>query len=124
MPVGTSNLIVQCVFQLGTPLQPFVVVQSPLTGRVAVVRISAELFDFFVSAGIPVCEPTTVPPGTLAGQEILCVFSMFIGAQEPIPFAIVQNPQTGEVTIVQISQAAFDFFRSLGVPVCSVINDM
>lgn len=41
-------------------------------------------------------------------------------AQEPIPFVIGESMETGEIVIIQISDALFDFFRLLGIPMCPV----
>ena len=52
-----------CLFQLGTPPQPYVVVEDAISGEVAIVRTSQEVYDFFLAARIPVCEPVMDPPG-------------------------------------------------------------
>lgn len=116
---GTDTLRVRCIFQLGTPPQPYAVVQETGTNRTAVVRITPELFDFLEGAGIEICQPVSVPPGSLIGRDVLCVFRMFIGAQEPIPYAVTED---GDISIIQITDAAFAFFSFLGVPTCPIIN--
>lgn len=115
-PLG---LQVRCLFELGTPPQPFAVVQNTTTGRFEVVQISREVFDFFLAAGIPICEPVTVPPGSLVDVSVVCVFEIFIGAQNLIRFAVGEEIETGEIVVVQIPLAVFNFYRSQGVPLCA-----
>lgn len=118
----TNPITVRCLFRLGTPPLPYAVVENTETGRVALVRISDEVFNSLFEAGIPICEPTMAPPASLAQVNVLCVFRMFIGAQEPIPYVIGESMETGEIVIIQISDALFNFFRLLGVPVCPIIQ--
>lgn len=116
----TDNLQIWCVFQQGTPLREFVIVQSG--NRTAIFQISEAIFDFFVSAGIPVCEPVMVPPGNLAGQNLLCVFQADLGTQEPIPFVVAQSATSREISIIQITNEVYEFLRKIGVPVCLLMN--
>lgn len=118
----TDNLRIQCVFQQGTPLREYVIVQSENRNRIAILRISEAVFDFFVSAGIPVCELITVPPGNLAGQNLLCVFQADLGTQEPIPFVVAQSEMTGEISIIQLINEVYEFLRTIGIPVCLLMN--
>lgn len=115
------NIVVRCVFQLGTPLQPYAIVEDVATSRVSVVQITNEVFEFLVEAQIPLCEPVTVPPGSLEDQIIRCVFRIFIGAQEPVPFAVVEDEKNRQFGIVEITEPVFEFFRLVGVSSCSVI---
>ncbi|MGI5854311.1 MAG: hypothetical protein ACOX8I_08320 [Bacillota bacterium] len=117
-----TSIVVRCLFQLGTPLQPFAVVENTNTDRIMLVRISEEVFTSLMEAGIPICQPTTAPPASLANVNVLCVFRMFIGAQEPIPYAIGESKENCEIVIIQITDALFDFFRLLGVPMCPIIQ--
>lgn len=116
----TDHLQILCVFQQGTPLREFVIIQSG--NRIAIIRISEAVFDFLVSAGIHVCEPVMVPPGNLAGENLLCVFQADLGTQEPIPFVVTQNEATGEISIIQITREVSEFLRTIGVPVCILMN--
>lgn len=116
----SGNLQIKCVFQQGTPLREYVIVQSE--NRVTILRISESIFDFFVRAGIPVCEPVTVPPGKLAGQNLLCVFQADLGAQEPIPFVVAESETEGIVSIIQLNNEAYDFLSIIGVPVCLLMD--
>lgn len=116
----SGNLQIRCVFQQGTPLREYVIIQSE--NRVAILRISESVFDFFVRAGIPVCEPVTVPPGQLAGQNLLCVFQADLGAQEPVPFVVAENETEATISIIQLNNEAYDFLRTIGVPVCFLMD--
>jgi len=117
-----TSIVVRCLFQLGTPLQPYAVVESTKTNQIMLVHVSEEIFTSLMEAGIPICEPTTAPPASLAFVNVLCVFRMFIGAQEPIPYVIGESKRTGEIVIIQINDALFNFFRLLGVPICPIIQ--
>ena len=118
MSVQPVSLLVRCLFRLGTPPQPFAVVENTATGKFEVVQIAREVFDFFRVAGIPLCQPVTVPPGSLLDVSVVCVFEIFIGAQDLIRFAVGEEIDTGEIVIVQIPPSVFDFYRSQGVPLC------
>lgn len=118
----TGKFQIQCVFQQGTPLREYVILQSEKKHQIAILRISEAVFDFFVSAGIPVCEPVTVPPGSLVGQNLLCIFQADLGAQEPVPFVVVQTETNKEISILQIIEEAYGFFSTIGVPVCLLTN--
>ena len=117
-----NSFAVRCLFQPGTPLQPYAVVENTETDRIMLVHVSEEVFTSLLEAGIPICEPTTAPPASLASVNVLCVFRMFIGAQEPIPYVIGESKETGEIVIIQINDALFNFFRLLGVPMCPIIQ--
>lgn len=117
-----NNVQVRCVFQQGTPLREYVIIQFEDGDRVEILQISEEVFDFLVSAGIPVCEPVMVPPGSLTGQNLLCVFRADLGTQTPIPFVVTRKETTGEVSIIQITDAVYDFFRAIDIPVCLLRN--
>ncbi len=118
----TDNLRILCVFQQGTPLREYVIVQYENKNRIAIFRISESVFDFFVRAAVPVCDPIMVPPGQLEGQTLLCVFLADLGTQEPIPFVVTQS-ETGRTTsIIQVTSEVYEFFRTIGVPVCLLLN--
>lgn len=116
-----DNLQIKCVFQQGTPLREYVIIQSD--EKITIFRISESLFDFFVRAGIPVCEPLTVPPGNLTGQNLLCVFKADLGTGEPIPFVVTESESDGTVAIIQLTVEVYDFLITIGVPVCLLINE-
>lgn len=122
--MSLNNLVVhlqiKCVFQQGTPLREYVIIQSD--GKIEIFRISESLFDFFVRAGIPVCEPVTVPPGHLTGQNLLCVFTADLGTEEPVPFVLTENESDGTVSIIQLTVEAYDFLIIIGVPECLLTN--
>lgn len=118
--ISSGNVL--CLFQLGTPPRPYAVVEESLTGKFAVVRITPEIYQFFLEGGTQVCEPTMIPPAELASLNVHCVFKIFIGAANPIPFAVVEEPDTGEIMIVQISEANFCFFEANGIPVCTIVD--
>lgn len=113
---------VRCLFQLGTPPQPYAVVEESLTEEIAVVRITPEIYSFFLAGGTPVCQPTMICPSELANLNVLCVFRVFIGAANTIPFAIVEAPSSNDIMVVQISEANFCFFEANGVPVCQIVD--
>jgi len=117
----TGNLRIKCVFQQGTPLREYVIIQSE-NGRIAILRIPESVFDFFVRAKIPVCQPIMVPPGELTGENLLCVFKADLGTEKPIPFVVTENEANGTVSIIQLTGEAYDFLRRVGVPVCLLIN--
>ncbi|MGE5605832.1 MAG: hypothetical protein ACM3YE_09090, partial [Bacteroidota bacterium] len=117
-----SNIRVKCVFQQGTPLREYVIIQSE-NGRIAIYRISEPVFDFFVRAKVPVCEPVTVPPGNLTGQNLLCVFKADLGAEETIPFVVTEGETDETVSIIQLTDEAYDFLRTIGIPVCFLSNE-
>ncbi len=116
----SGNLQIICVFQQGTPLREYVIVQSE--NRIAIFRISESVFDFFIRAGIPVCEPLMVPPGKLADQNLLCVFQADLGTQEPIPFVVAESKTEETISIIQLNNETYDFFRTIGVPVCLIMD--
>jgi hypothetical protein len=119
---GITSGNVRCLFQVGTPLKPYAVVEESLTHDLIIVQINAEIYDFFLSGGSPVCEPTMIPPTELASLNAICVFQIFIGAENAISFAVVEASSSNELLIVQISEANFCFFKSLGVHVCPVVD--
>ena len=118
----TGNLQIKCVFQQGTPLREYVIIQTA-NGRVAIFRIPEPVFDFFVRAKIPVCEPETVPPGNLIGQNLLCVFEADLGTEEPIPFVVTESETDGAISIIQLTNEAYNFLRTIGVPVCFLTTE-
>ncbi len=98
-------------------------VEDESTEQIVIIQISETVFNELLTAGISVCEPTTAPPASLAGLVLHCVFQANIGTQEPVSYVVAEDEKTEEVTIVQISQTLFDFFRSIGIPLCRIIRE-
>lgn len=112
---------INCIFQLGTPLREFAIITNTRTGRIAIIEVSEEVFDFLVSASIHICEPTTIPPGSLNNQTILGIFTFNIGTEEPAHYVVTQDNTSGEFSILQIPVEAYEFFQAIGIPVIPII---
>jgi hypothetical protein len=121
MNTETVTITINCVFQLGTPLREFAVITNTQTGRIAIVEVSEEVFDFLVSAAVPICEPASIPPGSLLHQTLLCLFTFDLGTEEPATYVVTEDNSSGEFSILQIPAEAFEFFQSIGIPVCPII---
>lgn len=115
------TITINCIFQLGTPLKEYAIITNTQTGRIAIIQLSEEVFDFFVSASIPICEPVTIPPGSLNNQTILGIFTFNLGTEEPANYVITRDNTSGEFSIFQIPVEAYEFFQAIGIPVIPII---
>lgn len=116
------TVTINCIFQLGIPLREFAVITNTQTGRITIIQVSESLFDFLVSASIPICEPISIPPGSLKDQTILCVFTFDLGTKEPASYVITRDNKSGETSIFQIPAEVREFFQSIGIATCPVIT--
>ncbi|MGE5605669.1 MAG: hypothetical protein ACM3YE_08265 [Bacteroidota bacterium] len=114
----SANIVVHCIFLLGTPPRQFAVMEKEDSEQIIIQRVSETVFSELQNAGIPLCEPVAAPPASLAGLSLHCVFQANIGAQEPVSYVVAEDEVAETVTIVQISTTLYSFLRQIGISSC------